>query len=174
MTGPAERSGKHHTVFREVVSVPPDLAPSRAELLAEVQRLVWIAAGTPLARRTVHWAEGRAVIVREGGGLDLPAVGSTRWWQAPTPLRIAALLVLAEAYLIADPERQVRERLKAASVAVSEGIQEHQDLTRRRRDAIGQALRDGDATRAVMLTRHHASNRWWVEHPDGRVDAVTP
>lgn len=75
-----------------------DKSPTRIEMLAEVHRIVHQVVG--LARS-------------ERGGV--PAVGTQPWWGASPISQIAGLLVLAEAWLITDPDRIAREQLKAMS-----------------------------------------------------------
>lgn len=101
--------------------VPPEDSPTREELLAEARRLVHVAAGTTPGVREVSWVDGRAV-VRRALPPSLPDVGSPEWWAAPSRTRIASLLVLAEAQLVADPDRQMRERLRQVSQAISSGM----------------------------------------------------
>jgi len=103
-----------------VTHIPPDMRPTEAELLAEVHRLTYIAARVRRVQTWVEWVDGRAVVKRDRPEPALPVVGSLEWWEAPERIRIAALLTLAKAYLLADPERMVAERLKAASVAISD------------------------------------------------------
>jgi hypothetical protein len=98
-----------------------DHLPDEEELRAEAHRLVYVAARVRPVQTCVTWVEGHAVVTRDRGEPALPVVGSQQWWDAPERLRIAALLRLAEAYLLADPERMVTERLKAAAVAISQG-----------------------------------------------------
>jgi hypothetical protein len=136
------------------------MRPTEAELLAEVHRLTYIAARVRPVQTWVEWVDGRAVVKRDRPEPALPVVGSPQWWEAPERIRIAALLTLAKAYLLADPERMAAERLKAASVAISEEWKRQRELVRRRRDAIDAALRRGDTCRASALTRHHASDQW--------------
>lgn len=103
--------------------IPPDESPDELALLAEVHRLVHRTAGSrPVARRP-RWVDGRVVFDRDGEEPQLPRVGSTEWWAAEERVRVASLLVLAASWLLADPDRQVRARLKAAAVGVSEGMQ---------------------------------------------------
>lgn len=119
--------------------IPPDDTPTEAELLAELRRLVHVAAGTTPGGREVSWVSGQ-VTVRRSLPPSLPAVGSAQWWAAPSRTRIASLLVLAEAHVLADPERQVRARLRQVSQAISGGLDwsevasapSHAELTRRR------------------------------------------
>lgn len=49
----------------------------------------------------------------------LPSVGSDHWWRAPADVQLASLLVLAEAWVVYDPERAVRERLRSLSTDLS-------------------------------------------------------
>lgn len=102
--------------------IPPDTTPTREELLDEVDRLRFVAAGVQPVRRTVTWVDGRVVIVRDQPEPSWPEVGSPRWWAAPAPVRIASLLGLSAAYLVADPDQQVRERMRQVSHAISEGM----------------------------------------------------
>lgn len=71
------------------------------ELFAEVHRLV-----------------AKAVMLAGA----MPVVGSSAWWTAPALQRLVALLVVAEHHLLADPDRIVAQQLKAASVAISQGM----------------------------------------------------
>lgn len=66
----------------------------------------------------VHRIVGQAVALAG----TVPAVGSPAWWGAPPMARLAALLVVAEHHLMADPERIAAEQLKAVSVAISTGM----------------------------------------------------
>lgn len=119
--------------------IPPDDSPTHAELLAEVRRLIHIAAGTTPGSREVSFLGGQAV-VRRALPPSLPNVDSPEWWASPAKTRIAALLVLAESYVLADPDRQVREQLRQVSQAISEGADwsaaagctSHAELMRRR------------------------------------------
>jgi hypothetical protein len=79
-----------------------DNRPTRTELLAEVYRLVYDVA---LAARTEHG--------------PLPGVGSPEWWTAPPLTRIAAIMVLGEAFLCRDAERLERLDLKEVAVDIS-------------------------------------------------------
>lgn len=83
--------------MRPGTNIPPDNSPAEDELRAEVHRLM---------------------VAILGHGCPL-GVGSPAWWAAPDRTKIGSLLMLAQAYLLADPERMVTERLKAASVAIS-------------------------------------------------------
>lgn len=76
-----------------------------AELLFEVHRLVH-----PQVRAA------RAV-----AGGTVPGVGSPAWWAAPDGVRRAALLILGEAWLIHDPDRAVRRRLRELSWDLAAG-----------------------------------------------------
>ncbi len=137
-----------------------DNRPDEDELLAEVHRLTYIAARVRPAATCVSWVDGKAVVHRDRDEPAIPVVGSQQWWEAPERIRIAALVVLASAYLLADPERRVAEGLKAAADEIAEEIKRERELVHRRRDAIGAALRRGDTRRAIALTEHHASNQW--------------
>lgn len=143
----------------------PDCSPTDVELLAEVRRLVDVAAGVPPVQIRTGWGEGRAVVNRDRPALSLPVVGSPRWWAAPDPVRVAALLVLAESYLVVDPERQVRALLRSVSWDYCEELLRTRDLAERRKWAIHYALRRGDARRAIGLNEHHAGDQWWTEEP---------
>jgi hypothetical protein len=93
----------HVPAQRVVVTAPMvDASPTRIELLAEVHRLVH-----PVVR---------AVRAERGG---VAGVGTTAWWSSSPEARIAAILVLGEAWLITDPDRIARERLKAMSADLS-------------------------------------------------------
>lgn len=103
--------------------IPPDTSPTTDELRAAVHKLV---ASVVQVARAEH-------------GL-IPGVGSPAWWTAPTSARLAALLVLAEAYLLADPERMALQMLREAAYNLS-GAHDwsaasrrpsHTDLARRR------------------------------------------
>lgn len=123
----------------------PDMAPTPEELRAEAHRLVAVAAGSRRAKRTVAWVAGRAVVERPKPDPSLPSVGSSQWWAAPDRIRIASLLVLAEAWLLADPDHTVRERLRSVSLDLSAGMHEvslgpsHGELMRRRYPPSGDA-----------------------------------
>lgn len=45
----------------------------------------------------------------------IPGVGTDAWWTAPADTQLAAVLILGEAWLIHDPVRTVRERLRQMS-----------------------------------------------------------
>ncbi|MGH4001737.1 MAG: hypothetical protein ACRDTJ_30235, partial [Pseudonocardiaceae bacterium] len=64
----------------------------------------------------VHRLVDKAVAL---AGESVPPVGSSQWWDAEPMVRLAALLLLAEHHLLADPERIAAEQLKAVSVAIS-------------------------------------------------------
>jgi hypothetical protein len=69
----------------------------------------------PELRAAVHHLVGQMVEpAREQHG-PLPGVGTPRWWTAPADVQLAALLVLAEAHLIADPVRAARALLRELS-----------------------------------------------------------
>ncbi|MGH3550508.1 MAG: hypothetical protein ACRDQU_20790 [Pseudonocardiaceae bacterium] len=59
--------------------------------------------------------------VKLAGG-SVPAVGSPAWWSAEPMPRLTSLLVVAEHHLLADPDRIAAGHLKAASVAISTGM----------------------------------------------------
>jgi hypothetical protein len=87
----------------------------------------------PELRAAVHHLVSQMVDrAREQHG-PLPGIGTQRWWTAPADVQLAALLVLAEAWLVHDPDRAVRERLREMS----------HDLS--------------DATDWKALARHHAT-----------------
>ena len=79
-----------------------DPTPDDEELRAAVRTVV-----APVIRRA-HQLHGA-----------IPGVKTEAWWSTPWLARLAAVLVLGEAYLIADPERAVVERLKAMAVDLS-------------------------------------------------------
>ncbi len=94
-----------------------------AELHAEVHRLV----------------HPRMLVARELCG-RVPGTGTSAWWAAPDDAKIAGLLVLAEAWVIHDPERAVRQRLREMSYDLSQATDwtsaaqrpSHVELERRR------------------------------------------
>ena len=105
--GPAPESSSRHDAAEHPHD--HDTGPSRLddpELHAEVDRL----AGTVMraALRNLR---------------RIPGVGTPAWWAADDAAKIAGLLVLAEAWLVREMSlgREVRARLKAASVAISTG-----------------------------------------------------
>ena len=113
-----------------------------AELLAEVHRLVDI-----VVTAVIHQHRG------------IPGVGSPAWWAAPDGVRRAALLILGEAWLLHDPERAVRQRIREMSwdlaasadwAAVARRHVSHGDLERRR-------ARPGPMARPVDF---EAAARW--------------
>lgn len=73
----------------------------------------------------------------------LPAIGTPTWYAAPAAVQIGTLLVLAEAWLVHDPELAIAERLKAASIDLSDAHDwsaasrrpSHAELQRRRGEA---------------------------------------
>jgi hypothetical protein len=97
--------------------------PTRTELLSEVHMLVQ---AVVQSARTEHGT--------------LPGVGIAEWWAAPPIARIAGLLILAEAWLVADPDRVAREQLKSMSADLSRSrnwakaarLPSHRELQRRR------------------------------------------
>ncbi|MQA13706.1 MAG: hypothetical protein GEV09_05890 [Pseudonocardiaceae bacterium] len=96
------------------------------ELLAEAHRLV------SLVLTGVRRRHGR-----------IPGVGTARWWAAGDDVKVATLLILSEAWLIHDPDRAVRERLREMSYDLSAGHDwteqsrrpSHAELKRRRGEA---------------------------------------
>jgi hypothetical protein len=86
-----------------VTPIPPDMSPTSEELRAEVHRLV-----------------NQVVTIARVEHGYVPSVRSQAWWTAPLCARIAAVLALGEAYLMADPARAADEQLKAMSVALSQ------------------------------------------------------
>lgn len=102
--------------------IPPDMTPTKAELLTEARRLVYVTAGLPSVNVTVTWGPAGPVITRDQAESRFPAVGSAEWWAAPDQLKASALVVLAESYLVADPDRQVRQRMRQVSHGISEGM----------------------------------------------------
>ena len=108
-----------------MTSIPVDNAPTEVELLTEVHRLV----------------EEVVQLARAECG-PIPGVRSPAWWTAPLAARIAAILILGEAYLVFDPERAVEDRLKAMSVDLSQAHDwtaaawrpSHSGLSRRREE----------------------------------------
>ena len=81
-------------------------APGRLDapdLLAEVGRLV---ASAIAAGRRAH-------------GGRLVGVGEPAWWDAADEVKLAGVLVLAEAWVIHDPEQAVRRRLREMSYDLS-------------------------------------------------------
>lgn len=84
------------------VTIPPDLSPTPEELRAEAYRLVDLVVTAVRQRHR-----------------KVPGVGTPAWWRAPDEAKVAALLVLSEAWLIHDPDRAAVERLKAMSVDLS-------------------------------------------------------
>lgn len=66
----------------------------------------------------VHGLVAPHVLAAEQRG-GLPPVRSDDWLNAPPAVQLAALLVLAEAWLVANPEQVIRSRLRAASDDIS-------------------------------------------------------
>ena len=90
-------------------SAADDTGPGRLDdpdLLAEVFRLV-----NPVVEA-----------VRTARGGRLAGVGTRQWWDASDDVKIAGLLVLSEAWCVYDPERVVRQRLRAMSGDLSGGL----------------------------------------------------
>jgi hypothetical protein len=85
------------------VTIPPDNSPTDVELRAEVHRLIHLV----------------VMLACDTHG-PVPGVGTAVWWTAPVEAQIAALLVLAEAYLVRDPQQAAVERLKAMAVHLSQ------------------------------------------------------
>ena len=106
-----------------MTQIPADTSPTAEELLAEVHRFV-----------------DQVVTIARAEHGKIPGVRSPQWWTAPTSVRLAALLTLAEAYLLADPERMAVQLLREAAYDLS-GAHDwsaasrrpsHTDLARRR------------------------------------------
>ena len=146
-------------------------SPAWAALLDEIERLVYVAAGIEVTGRTVVWRDGRAVIERDPPTSDLPDVDSTEWWDAPARIRIAALVLLSGELL--TTQRQLAEQQRAASVAVSTGMDwataahhlayaPYSVLARRRREP-------GPLARPVDQA---AADRWAAGSSDGEVSAA--
>ncbi|MDQ3762221.1 MAG: hypothetical protein M3460_11200 [Actinomycetota bacterium] len=91
-------------------------------------------------------------------------VGSPEWWAAPAPAQLASVAVAGAEYVPADLPATA-DRTKAAAVAISEEWKRQREMVRRRKEAIGAALRRGEGERAFALTCHHGSNEWWQEVP---------
>jgi hypothetical protein len=102
------------------------MSPTSDELRAEVHRLV-----------------GQVVTIaraEHGQTRPLPGVGTLAWWTAPPMARVAAILILGEAYLVADPERAAVQMLREISYDLSAAHDwsaasrrpSHAELTRRR------------------------------------------
>lgn len=131
------------------MSIPPDMSPTRPELLDEIRRLVYVVADVPPVNVTVTWGQGGPVITRDRPEPHLSEVASAEWWEASDRLKAAALLVLAEAWLVHDPDRAVRERLRAMSWDLAEAMRgrhggpSHSEFERRRA-APGPAARQID------------------------------
>ncbi|MGH4013155.1 MAG: hypothetical protein ACRDSL_04335 [Pseudonocardiaceae bacterium] len=93
-----------------------------------MRRLAYVAAGVRPVQTRAEWTDtgtpgsGRPAVSRDRPEPPWPVVGSPAWWTAREPVRIAALLVLAESWLVADPEQQIRQRLRQVSHAISEGM----------------------------------------------------
>lgn len=85
--------------------VPVDTTSDDAELRAAVHQLVDQA--VQRARR------------RHGA---VPAVQTEAWWDAPPDVQRAALLVLAEDWMLRSPDELAADQLKAAAVALSTGL----------------------------------------------------
>ena len=103
----------------------------------------------------------RSALVVQGG--PLPPLGSPAWLAAPWQAQSATLAMHGTWCLWRSPDRIAAEVLKSASVAISEELKRERELVRRRKDAIGAALRRGDAARAYALTVHHAGWQWAEE-----------
>lgn len=123
-------------------SIPPDETPTRFELRSEVRRLVQLAAhaanGLPAPRVEPYSTMRGGAVLGCDPRVRLLTPGSPEWWDAPDDQKTAGLLVLAEAWLVTDPERQVRQRLRSLSWDLSEAMRgrrggpSHAELTRRR------------------------------------------
>jgi hypothetical protein len=69
-----------------------------------------------------HAAADRLVRAARAYHGSIPPVGSPEWFDAPCVVQAATLVILGEAYFIADPKRAAIQQLKAISVAISEGL----------------------------------------------------
>jgi hypothetical protein len=69
----------------------------------------------PELRAAVHHLVSQLVDPARDQHGPLPGVGTQRWWTAPADVQLAALLVLAEAHLLADPVRAARALLRDIS-----------------------------------------------------------
>lgn len=104
--GPASRSSSHGTVSRHhIVEQDTGQRPGPEELRAEVYRLVDEVVGDIRARYGA-----------------VTNVGSIAWWAAPDDAKLAAVLVTGEAFLVSNPHQIAAEQLKAASMAISTGL----------------------------------------------------
>jgi hypothetical protein len=112
--------------------IPPDMSSTGDELRAEVHRLV-----DPVVQ---------AAQATYG---PIPGVGAAAWWTAPVEVKIAAICILGEAYLITDPERMAVQMLKDAAIDLSQArswtdatrLPSHSELLRRRYPAGGDVER---------------------------------
>ena len=95
----------------------------------------------------------------------IPAVKTDGWRSAPWLARLAGVLVLGEAYLVADPERAAVDRLKAMAVDLSAELRRERQLIARRQDELGAALRRGDTHQVEALLDRMAGWQWASEDP---------
>lgn len=73
----------------------------------------------PELRSAVHDLVAQMVDPARARHGPLPSIGSDQWWRAPADVQLASLLVLAEAWVIHDPEHALRERLRSLSTDLS-------------------------------------------------------
>ena len=113
------------------------------ELLAEVGRVV---------------APAIAAARREHG--RLAGVATAEWWAASDDVKLAGVLVLGMAWCVHDPERAVRQRLRAMSGDLSGGLdwaaasrRPSPDTLRSRRAQIGPMARQVDREAAQRWAR---------------------
>ncbi|MGH3769601.1 MAG: hypothetical protein ACRDS0_24595 [Pseudonocardiaceae bacterium] len=101
----------------------------------------------------------------------VPAAGTDEWFAASPMKRLAALLVLAERYLIEDPHAIAAEMIKDASVAVSSdgrwsaarALPSHHELVRRRAEP---------GPLAGLSAFDPVAARRWVETGDSAASAA--
>lgn len=105
---------------------PPEFSASPAdeELRAEVYRLLHVAVGVSPPARELEWVNGRVAVIQRAAEIALPAVSSPRWWTSPDRVRIASLLWLVAAWLVTDPDRTWRQRVRSMSWDLSEAFRD--------------------------------------------------
>ena len=124
------------------------LPPDDGELVIEIDRL------TRPAIRAVQKRYGR-----------LAGVGSEAWWSSPDDAKLAALLVLALAWVVYSPERALDDRLKQTACDVSDELRRQRTVIARRRDELGAALRRGDTPQVEALLNRLSGWQWASEDP---------
>lgn len=102
----------------------------------------------------------------------LPSLKTEEFLDADPFARIAALLVLAEAYVVCDPHQVIRERLRAVSSDVHGGDVEHWAALANRTPRSAVLAARAEAVTPVRCTRSSCKTVLSVPHPLPDLSAV--